>query len=395
MSEIHIFSKAGCTNCEKLEVILSKSNVKYTKSIHKSLYEIAKSANVDEDNIIEVGSFPVVKHNQQIFGYNKALQFFDENILIKNESRFSLYPIQHNDIFDMYKQARASFWQPDEISLRDDMKDWNNLSKDEKHFISYILAFFSASDGIVNENINLNFCTEVQYPEARAFYTFQEAIESIHSETYGLLLDKYIELPSEKEYLQKGIQTIPAIKIKADWALKWTSSDNCFAERLIAYACVEGIMFSGSFCAIFWLKKRGLMPGLCFSNELISRDEGLHTDFAVLLYTRYIKHKVSQERVHEIIKEAVEFEKNFIIESIPCKLIGMNSELMSEYIEYVGDRLLVQLGYKKVLNTDLPQELSFMETISLSGKTNFFEKRVGEYSKAVDNNQTLDFDTEF
>lgn len=395
MLDIHIYSKPKCVNCDTIKEILTNNSFEFTQSTHSSLYDLIQTSNLDEDTIISIGTFPIINYNNQYFGYKHALHIFDEDILLQNKNRFSLYPIEHGDIFEMYKKARSSYWQPDEISLKDDLKDWNLLSKDEQKFISYILAFFSASDGIVNENLNLNFCTEVQYPEARSFYTFQEAIESIHSETYGLILDKYIDNPIEKEFLQKGIQTIPSIKVKADWALKWTNNKNIFAERLVAYACVEGIMFSGSFCAIFWLKKRGILPGLCFSNELISRDEGLHTEFAILLYTKYTKHKLTRDCVENIVKEAVECEKSFIIESIPCKLIGMNSGLMCQYIEYVGDRLLIQLGYSKIWNVQLPQEFSFMETISLSGKTNFFEKRVGEYSKASISKDELKFDADF
>jgi len=335
-----------------------------------------------EESIINIGSFPIVLFKENFYGFQECLQLFDEPLIQSNENRFNIYPIKYNDIFVMYKKARASFWQPEEISLKDDIHDWNSLNDDERHFISHILAFFSASDGIVNENLNINFSSEVQFPEARAFYTFQTAIESIHAETYGLLLDKYIQNPIEKLKLQNGIHTIQSITKKANWALKWTNSNRCFAERLVAFACVEGIMFSGSFCAIFWLKKRGLLPGLSFSNELISRDEGLHTEFAVLLYTKYIKHKLAQTVIWNIVQEAVEFEKEFIIESLPCKLIGMNSDMMSQYIEFVADRLLISLGYSKIWNSSLPASFNFMETLSLSGKTNFFEKRVGEYSKA-------------
>jgi ribonucleoside-diphosphate reductase beta chain len=327
-------------------------------------------------------SFPIILINNNYISFNESLSLFDEPLIQPNINRFNIYPIHHDDIFQMYKKARASFWQPEEISLKDDMRDWNSMSHNERHFVSHILAFFSASDGIVNENLNLNFASEVQFPEARAFYTFQTAIESIHSETYGLLLDKYIQNPTEKSKLQRGMQTIPSVQKKASWALKWTNSNRSFAHRLIAFACVEGIMFSGSFCAIFWLKKRGLMPGLSFSNELIARDESLHTEFAILLYTRYIKHKIDTITVHNIVKEAVEHEKEFILESLPCSLIGMNSDMMSQYIEYVADLLLVSLGYPKVWNASLPETFNFMETISLSGKTNFFEKRVGEYAKA-------------
>lgn len=398
-----IFSKTNCTQCEILCKILDTKNISYNKSIYKNLFDIVSKENFnddDEENIINIGSFPIVLMNSKLLSYHDCLSLFDEPLIEENKERFTIYPIQYNDIFQMYKKARASFWQPEEISLKDDLRDWNNMNDDEKHFISHILAFFSASDGIVNENLNLNFGSEVQFPEARAFYTFQTAIESIHSETYGLLLDKYIENPVEKLKLQRGMQTIDSVKKKASWALKWTNSERSFAERLIAFACVEGLMFSGSFCAIFWIKKRGLLPGLSFSNELISRDEGLHTDFAVLLYTKYIKHKINQDVVWDIVKEAVIYEKEFIIESLPCRLIGMNSDLMSQYIEFVADRLLVSLGYEKIWNSKLPESFDFMENLSLEGKTNFFEKRVGEYAKAGvmesnSNNMSFNLDEDF
>lgn len=380
-----IFSKINCSQCDKLCNLLDTKDIKYTKKIFNNLFDLVSKEKLDDESeeiVVQIGSFPILQSGSKLFSYQQALSLYDEPLIEENKNRFTIYPIQHHDIFQMYKKARASFWQPEEISLKDDLRDWNNMNEDEKHFISHILAFFSASDGIVNENLNLNFGNEVQFPEARAFYTFQTAIESIHSETYGLLLDKYIENPVEKLKLQRGMQTIDSVKKKANWALKWTSSDRSFAERLIAFACVEGLMFSGSFCAIFWIKKRGLLPGLSFSNELISRDEGLHTDFAVLLYTQYIKHKIPQDIVWNIVKEAVMYEKEFIIDSLPCKLIGMNSDLMSQYIEFVADRLLVSLGYKKIWNVNLPDSFNFMETLSLSGKTNFFEKRVGEYAKA-------------
>ena len=380
-----LFSKTNCNQCNELSFLFDTKGVIYEKKLYSSLYELVSQEKLDqeiEELVINIGSFPILSKNGLFLSYQEALSIYDEPLIQENKNRFTIYPIQYNDIFQMYKKARASFWQPEEISLKDDLRDWNNMNKDEQHFISHILAFFSASDGIVNENLNLNFGNEVQFPEARAFYTFQTAIESIHSETYGLLLDKYIENPTEKLKLQRGMQTIESVKKKANWALKWTSSDRSFAERLIAFACVEGLMFSGSFCAIFWIKKRGLLPGLSFSNELISRDEGLHTDFAVLLYTQYIKHKISQDVVWDIVKEAVSYEKEFIIDSLPCKLIGMNSDLMSQYIEFVADRLLISLGYQKIWNARLPDSFNFMETLSLSGKTNFFEKRVGEYAKA-------------
>ena len=303
-----------------------------------------------------------------------------EPLLKSNISRFVLFPIQHNDIWTMYKKAEASFWTAEEIDLSNDRKDWGELKDDERHFIKYVLAFFAASDGIVLENIGDRFLTEVQVPEARCFYAFQAAIENIHSETYSLLLDTYIEDTSEKHELFNSIETIPCIKKKADWAMKWMASKNSFAERLVAFAAVEGIFFSGSFCAIYWLKKRGKMHGLTFSNELISRDEGLHRDFACLLYKKLEYTQLDELVIAKIIKDAVEIEKEFICDAIPAALIGMNSKMMSQYIEFVADHLLVELDCEKVYNT--PNPFEWMEMISMQGKTNFFEKRVGEYQKA-------------
>ena len=302
-----------------------------------------------------------------------------EPILQENKDRFVLFPIKHRDIWEMYKKAEASFWTAEEIDLSPDLQDWSNkLNDDERHFIKHVLAFFAASDGIVNENLAINFMNEVQYPEARCFYGFQIMMENIHSETYSLLIDTYIKDPAEKDKLFHAIDTVPAVGKKAQWALRWISNGS-FAERLIAFAAVEGIFFSGSFCSIFWLKKRGLMPGLSFSNELISRDEGLHCDFACLLYSQ-LTGKLPEEQVREIITNAVTIEKEFVTDALPVKLIGMNSDLMCQYIEFVADRLLVALGCKKVYNATNP--FDFMEMISLQGKTNFFEKRVAEYQKA-------------
>ncbi|MCP2043067.1 ribonucleoside-diphosphate reductase small subunit [Pontibacter sp. HSC-36F09] len=301
-----------------------------------------------------------------------------EPILQENPNRFVLFPIQHDEVWQMYKKAEASFWTAEEIDLSQDQKDWENLNDGERHFISHVLAFFAASDGIVNENLAINFMQEVQLPEARCFYGFQIMMENIHAETYSLLIDTYIKKQSEKDYLFNALETVPCVKKKGEWALKWINSEN-FTERLIAFAAVEGIFFSGSFCSIFWLKKRGLMPGLTFSNELISRDEGLHCDFACLLYSM-LNEKLPESRVHEIIRDAVEFEKEFVTDALPVDLIGMNAKLMSQYIEFVADRLLVSLGCNKIYNATNP--FDFMEMISLQGKTNFFEKRVGEYQKA-------------
>ncbi len=303
-----------------------------------------------------------------------------EPLLHEDPNRFVLFPIKHDDIWQFYKKAEASFWTAEEIDLSQDLNDWDSrLNADEKHFISHVLAFFAASDGIVNENLAVNFLSEVQYAEAKCFYGFQIMIENIHSETYSLLIDTYIKNPIEKDKMFRAIDTIPCVKKKAEWALRWIGSDS-FVERLIAFAAVEGIFFSGSFCSIFWLKKRGLMPGLSFSNELISRDEGLHCDFACLLYTDHIINKLPKERVYEIILDAVNIEKEFVTDALPVSLIGMNANLMCQYIEFVADRLLISLGCQKHFNATNP--FDFMEMISLQGKTNFFEKRVAEYQKS-------------
>ncbi|MEY4658921.1 MAG: ribonucleotide-diphosphate reductase subunit beta [Crocinitomicaceae bacterium] len=320
-----------------------------------------------------------------------------EPILEENKSRFVLFPIQHDDIWSFYKKAEASFWTAEEIDLSPDQIDWENkLNDDERHFIKHVLAFFAASDGIVNENLAENFLSEVQYTEAKFFYGNQVAMENIHSETYSLLIDTYIKDSAEKSHLFNAIDTLDCVKRKAEWALRWIDKGS-FAERLVAFAAVEGIFFSGSFCAIFWLKKRGLMPGLSFSNELISRDEGLHCDFACLLYNNHLVNKLPKEQVRQIIMDAVEIEKEFVTDAIPVKLIGMNSDLMQQYIEFVADRLLVELGNERVYNTSNP--FDFMEMISIQGKTNFFEKRVGEYQKAGvlagKENQTFSLNEEF
>ena len=320
-----------------------------------------------------------------------------EPILSENKNRFVLFPIQHEDIWSFYKKAEASFWTAEEIDLSPDLIDWETkLSDDERHFVKHVLAFFAASDGIVNENLAEHFLAEVQYTEAKFFYGFQVAMENIHSETYSLLIDTYIKDQKEKNHLFNALDTIDCVRKKADWALRWIDNGS-FAERLVAFAAVEGIFFSGSFCSIFWLKKRGLMPGLSFSNELISRDEGLHGDFACLLYTKHLVNQLSKDQVQQIILDAVEIEKEFVTDALPVKLIGMNAELMAQYIEFVADRLLTELGNPKVFNTTNP--FDFMDMISIQGKTNFFEKRVAEYQKSgVMSNkedQTFSLDEEF
>ena len=321
-----------------------------------------------------------------------------EPILQENKNRFVIFPIKHQDIWEWYKKMEASFWTAEEIDLSQDLNDWNNkLSEDEKYFVKHILAFFAASDGIVNENLAENFVNEVQYAEAKFFYGFQIMMENIHSETYSLLIDTYVKDEAEKTQLFTAIDVFPAIKKKAEWALKWIESDS-FAERLIAFAAVEGIFFSGSFCSIFWLKKRGLMPGLTFSNELISRDEGVHCDFAVHLHNHHLVNKVPKDRIRAIIVDALNIEREFITESIPVSLIGMNATLMTQYLEFVTDRLLVELGCEREYNTANP--FDFMDMISLQGKTNFFEKKVAEYQKSGVMNtdseaQKISFDADF
>ncbi len=320
----------------------------------------------------------------------------DEPMLKPSNDRFVLFPIEHHDIWEAYKKQQACFWTAEEIDMGDDLSDWEKLSANEQHFIKNVLAFFAASDGIVNENLAVNFSNEVQWPEARAFYGFQIMMENVHSETYSLLIDTLIKDNDEKTHLLNAIETMPTIMKKADWALKWTDASRAsFGERLIAFAAVEGIHFSGSFCALFWLKQKGLMKGLTFSNELISRDEGLHRDFACMLHNQ-LNHRVSYDIALDIITEAVEIEKDFVTNALPVGLLGMNAEKMCEYIEFVADHLLTSLGFSKYYNTANP--FQFMDMISMQGKTNFFERRVGEYQKAgvtTDNSTRFSVDEDF
>ena len=318
-----------------------------------------------------------------------------EPLLTPNDNRFVMFPIQYDDIWKMYKKQVDCFWRAEEIDLTKDLTDWTRLEKDEQYFISMILAFFAASDGIVLENLALRFMGDVQVSEARAFYGFQIAMENVHSQCYSLLIDTYIKDEEYKDRLFNAIDTFPCIKKKADWAKKWIADNrSSFATRLVAFACIEGIFFSGAFCSIFWLKKRGLMPGLTFSNELISRDEALHTEFAILLYTKLQK-KINKSRIYEIVREAVEIETEFICDALPCRIIGMNSDLMTQYIQFVADRLCLQLGYDKIYGTANP--FPFMELISLESKTNFFEKRVADYALATkDKDEDIfEFNAEF
>ncbi|KAK9318533.1 ribonucleotide reductase [Lipomyces starkeyi] len=363
-------SKEAADVLSDLNLASAKKNLTSTFKDVADEPKIASTAVMDDDM-------------EQLIKERKSLQLQEkkEPLLIENKNRFVLFPIKYHEIWQMYKKAEASFWTAEEIDLGKDLHDWENrLNDDERYFISHVLAFFAASDGIVNENLVERFSNEIQIPEARCFYGFQIMIENIHSETYSLLIDTYIKDTAERAYLFDAVETIPCIKKKADWALRWISDkESIFAERLIAFAAVEGIFFSGSFASIFWLKKRGLMPGLTFSNELISRDEGLHTDFACLLFS-HLQHRPSKKTVEKIIVEAVAIEQEFLTEALPVALLGMNSKLMKKYIEFVADRLLVALGNKKVYNATNP--FDFMENISLAGKTNFFEKRVSDYQKA-------------
>ncbi|ODV78949.1 uncharacterized protein CANTADRAFT_26054 [Suhomyces tanzawaensis NRRL Y-17324] len=384
ISSLDMSSTKGKSLTEQLAAEAEKKDVSQNTSVHKSivvpagLEELTPSATDSEETVAEHKQF-LTKHKAHRHKL-KAMEK-DEPLLIENPSRFVLFPIKYHEIWQMYKKAEASFWTAEEIDLSKDINDWNNrLNDNERFFISRILAFFAASDGIVNENLVENFSAEVQISEAKCFYGFQIMMENIHSETYSLLIDTYIKDRKQADYLFNAIDNIPCIKKKADWALRWINDEDAlFGERLVAFAAVEGIFFSGSFASIFWLKKRGLMPGLTFSNELICRDEGLHTDFACLLFS-HLENRPNQEIVEKIITEAVKIEKEFFTDALPIHLLGMNSNLMCQYVEFVADRLLVALGNKKVYNVQNP--FDFMENISLAGKTNFFEKRVSDYQKA-------------
>lgn len=383
---IEILSRHGCDYCDYAEDACKSMNLDYAK--------IETDREGLKARCPEASTWPQVFVNGSHVGDYFAFQEYleeTEPMLLPTLNRFTVFPIEHEHLWNLYKKAQMSNWTAEEIDVSTDTEDWKSLSDNERHFIKYVLAFFAGSDGIVFENINNNFADEVQYTEARSFYAYQGHNEMVHGETYSKLIDKYIRDGAEKKALFEAITCIPSIKEKASWAMKWFDTARPFAERLLAFACVEGIFFSGSFCAIFWLKKRGLMPGLCFSNELISRDEGLHLEFALELF-KLLKRKPSQDVVKDIVREAVAIEKAFILEALPCSLIGMNSEKMSDYIEYVSDRLLKQAGFDKIWNTQNP--FDFMENISLDGKTNFFEKRVGDYGK-IDDATSVAFDEEF
>ena len=385
---VEILSKEGCQYCDLTVDLCREYKLEHKKTL------------VEKDELkrrcgAQASVYPQIFMNDELIGSYFDFQDYLEDaepMLLPTLDRFTVFPIEHENLWALYKKAQMSNWTAEEIDFSKDMDDWNSLSENEQHFIKYILAFFAGSDGIVFENLNDNFASEVQYTEARSFYAYQEHNEMVHGETYSKLIDKYIRNSSEKKNLFEAIQKIPCIENKAKWAMKWFNKDRSFGERLIAFACVEGIFFSGSFCAIFWLKKRGLLPGLCFSNELISRDEGLHLEFAIELF-KMLKHKPNNSIIKEIVKDAVSIEKEFITDALPCSLIGMNSEKMSEYIEYVADRLLKQSGHDKIWNTQNP--FDFMENISLDGKTNFFEKRVGDYGKLDEDSTSIEFNEDF
>ena len=385
---VEILSKEGCQYCDLTVDLCREYKLEHKKTL------------VEKDELkrrcgAQASVYPQIFMNDELIGSYFDFQDYLEDaepMLLPTLDRFTVFPIEHENLWALYKKAQMSNWTAEEIDFSKDMDDWNSLSENEQHFIKYILAFFAGSDGIVFENLNDNFASEVQYTEARSFYAYQEHNEMVHGETYSKLIDKYIRNSSEKKKLFEAIQTIPCIENKAKWAMKWFNKERSFGERLLAFACVEGIFFSGSFCAIFWLKKRGLLPGLCFSNELISRDEGLHLEFAIELF-KMLNHKPKKSIIEEIVKDAVSIEKEFIIDALPCSLIGMNSEKMSEYIEYVADRLLKQSGHDKIWGTQNP--FDFMENISLDGKTNFFEKRVGDYGKIDEDSTSIEFNEDF
>lgn len=385
---VTVYSKKGCEYCDKA-YDLARSYDLSCEKIEKSKEELETICGQ------KVTTYPQVfvngKHVGGFFEFEEYVETI-EPILLENTNRFTIFPIRYQNLWKLYKKAQMSNWTAEEIDFSKDMADWETMSSNEQHFIKHILAFFAASDGIVFENISVNFAKEVQIPEARSFYAYQEHNEMVHGETYSLLIDKYVNDPVEKDHLFRAIETVPCVRAKAEWAMKWFDGSVPFCQRLVAFACVEGIFFSGSFCAIFWLKKRALMPGLSFSNELISRDEGLHQEFAVELY-HMLRNKPSEITVRQIVTEAVAIEKSFITEALPCKLIGMDADKMSRYIEFVADRLMKQFKCSPVWNSQNP--FDFMENIALEGKTNFFEKRVGDYAKMDDTVENIDFSEEF
>jgi ribonucleotide reductase beta subunit family protein with ferritin-like domain len=376
-----LFGKDGCKNCKVVRDVLI---VQGTEFEYINVQNVFKAEKLCEERGISieldhVRVFPFAVKDNTAYSYEEIVSTIVEPILFPRDDRYTLFPIRYNDMYELLKKSRASFWNPEEIDFSKDYEDWESLDDNTRTFIKHVLAFFASADGIVLENLMSRFSSDVKMPEALHCYAIQEAMEAIHSETYSLLIQTYVKDPVERNTLFNGVKSIQSIRQKSEWVQHWLTGKQSFAERIVAFACVEGIMFSGSFCAIFWLKHQGKMPGLAFANELISRDEGLHTETAVALF-HHLNNKPSQETIHQIVKGAVDQEKIFIIESLKTRMIGMNDELMSRYIEFVADRLLSQLGYQKIYNSENP--FDWMENISLNGKTNFFEKRVGEYAKA-------------
>jgi ribonucleotide reductase beta subunit family protein with ferritin-like domain len=383
-----VYTKKGCWGCEEAKDLLSETGVAYTE-VQLSDVEALKK------HVGGAPVFPKVVYSGRVLSVDQLRDVLQEPLLIENPNRFTVFPIKYEDMWRMYKKAVASFWTVEEIDMSKDKDHWDSLKPEEQHFLKHVLAFFASSDGIVNENLAKNFMHEVQAPEARQFYAYQAFNETIHSETYAMLIDSYVKDFGERNQVFDAIHTMPSVRKKAQWAQKWMSQERRFAERLVAFVCVEGILFSGSFCAIFWMKKRGLLPGLSFSNEMIARDEGLHMEFGILMY-RHLRSRLDRGEVVAIVTEAVENEKEFVKTALPCNLIGMNAKLMSAYIEFVGDRILRELDYEPHYNAKNP--FDFMENISLSGKTNFFERRVGEYAKvgvATQDTTTFELNEDF
>jgi len=394
---MQLFGKKACENCKVVKGVLETQGTNFTYNEVENLFKAEKiltnmGLNVDIECITV---FPFAVDKGKVYAYDEIVNNLLEPILFPRDDRYTLFPIRYQNVYEILKKSRASFWNPEEIDFSKDYEDWISLDENTKTFLKHVLGFFASADGIVLENLASRFTREIKIPEALHCYAVQEAMEAIHSETYSLLIETYVKDPKEKSQLFNGVKEIQSIKQKSEWVKEWLLGKQTFAERLIAFACVEGIMFSGSFCAIFWMKKQGKMPGLSFANELISRDEALHTEHAVCLF-HHLRFKPSEESVHNIIKGAVAQEKTFIIESLKSRLIGMNDVLMGTYIEFVADRLLIQLGYNKVYNSKNP--FDWMENISLNGKTNFFEKRVGEYAKSgvmTGNEHVFEFDNDF
>lgn len=375
----HVFTRNGCTYCEDVKKLLQKHEVNYIETLCENLSDVRRHLGPT----VIVDTFPAVVDvatHRFLGGYDQVYEILEEPLLCPSSARFTPFPIKNADIYDLYKKGVASFWTVEEISLRNDVQQFTTLTGDEQHFIKHVLAFFAASDGIVNENLANRFAVEVQIPECRLFYAYQTFSEAVHSQMYGILIDSLVKDPIERHTLFRAIEEVPSVKKKAQWALRWLQSSKKFAERLVAYVCVEGLLFSGSFCAIFWLKQRGLMPGLSLSNQFISRDEGLHYSFGTLLYRKYLKTKLSQKEVEQIVLDAVENEKEFVCQALPVDLVGMNARAMSDYIEFVADRLLLDLGHSKLFHAKNP--FDWMNMIGLESKDNFFERFSSEYQRA-------------